>query len=414
MEKSKPTIAIIGGGVSGLIAAINLEKHGFESTIYEASDRVGGRLKTDVVEEYRLDHGFQVILTAYPMVKQYIKLDELDLIRFLPGAELYSSKPTLFGDPLRENKFLLPTLLSKAATVQDKLKIFRLTKHLKAKSFEEIFLEKEQTTIDYLKGKGFSEKVIDLFFKPFYGGIFLEEELHTSSRMFEFTFKCFAEGEAILPINGIEEIPKQLAAQLKKTTIECNSSIEELAFGKLKRKGDQDSIVFDYAIIATEAEKLIPNLRNQEIPWKSCECLYFNVEGVSKTQALIGLVPSNKGALMNNIFHYEYNNGPKAKTLLSVTIIKEHDLSEERLVEQIKNELKEQCGIEVAQFIRRYVIPKALPKLSDIRYELDPSETRLTDTVFLAGDHQLNASLNAAMLSGEKAALALMERIHKA
>ena len=82
-------------------------------------------------------------------------------------------------------------------------------------------------------------------------------------------------------------------------------------------------------------------------------------------------------------------------------------------VETVNNgkELTELCGITATSFIKLYNIPRALPKLQDLKYEMMPSETRLTDHLFLAGDTQLNASLNAAMISGERAALGVIESI---
>ena len=81
MEKKNTKIAIIGAGISGLIAALRLEKDGFSPIIYEKSDRAGGRVKTDIVDGYQLDHGFQVLLTAYPAAQKYLNLERKNRLK---------------------------------------------------------------------------------------------------------------------------------------------------------------------------------------------------------------------------------------------------------------------------------------------------------------------------------------------
>ena len=97
--------------------------------------------------------------------------------------------------------------------------------------------------------------------------------------------------------------------------------------------------------------------------------------------------------------------------MLWVTVVKKHQLSPEALQQQVVKELKQFCGIDITKFIKQYSIVKALPKLDNLRYEMNPSETKLTATIFLAGDTQLNSSLNAAMISGERAAMGVLEEI---
>jgi phytoene dehydrogenase-like protein len=126
MEKSAYRIHIIGAGISGLIAAQILENHGYHPTIIEASSTVGGRVKSDIVNGYTLDHGFQVLLTSYPAAKKYLDYKDLDLQKLLPGATLFKNgKSQTIGDPLRSLSLLFPTLLSSVGTLADKVKIFK-------------------------------------------------------------------------------------------------------------------------------------------------------------------------------------------------------------------------------------------------------------------------------------------------
>lgn len=415
MEKKSTQIAIIGSGISGLIAAMTLEKEGYSPTIYEKTDRIGGRVKTDLVDGYQLDHGFQVLLDAYPMAQKYLDYEQLHLQKFLPGAQLFfQGKSTIIGDPLRSPKLLLPTLFSNIGSFSDKWNILKLNRSLKKKSLEDIFQETEVSTHEYLKSLGFSPEIIEHFFKPFFSGIFLEPNLETSSRMFQFVYKMFGTGYAVLPKAGIGALPAQLKQQLKHTKIEFNKAVESCTDTGLVFSNGKN-ISPDCTIIATDASPIVPNLRKQQLAWYRSDTLYFTTKTRKIDLPLIGLI-TDKEALINNIF---YPTALQTETqgteeLLSVTVVKKHDLTEYQLIQRVKEDLGTFCGISTERYLKHYPIHMALPQLTDLRYSLMPSETRLTERTFLAGDYLLNGSLNAAMLSGEMAAKGVIEAIDKA
>ena len=409
MKNKLSKIHIIGAGISGLIAAQVLENYGYKPTIIEGSNSVGGRVKSDLVEGYLLDRGFQVLLTSYPAAKKYIDFDALEIQKLLPGATIFKNgKSQTIGDPLRSFSLLFPTLFSSIGTFSDKLKILKLNVLLKKKEIDTIFKEDEKTTLQYLIDVGFSEEMIQTFFKPFFSGIFLEPNLETSSRMFEFVYKMFGEGLAVVPKAGIQAISNQLKDNLKNTKILLNSEVESV-----KNKGiilkDGSEIESDFTIIATEASQLVANLNNQETHWKTCDTLYFETSERIISRPLIGLI-SEENSLINNLFyHTSIQTTTKGKgELLSVTIVKNHSLSEKQLIEKITEELEDFCGITNATFIKRYQIEKALPKLDNLQYEISSTETKLTSSIFLAGDQLLNGSLNAAMIAGERAAMGVI------
>ncbi|WP_281846407.1 FAD-dependent oxidoreductase [Olleya namhaensis] len=412
MNKQDYKIHIIGAGVSGLIASKVLEDNGYKSTIIEATDRVGGRVKTDTIDGYQLDHGFQVLLTAYPSAQKYLNIEALELQHFLPGATVFSngSKKTI-GDPLRNMTLLFPTLFSGIGTLQDKFKILKLNSLLKNAALTEIFDKTEQTTLQYLTDFGFSEDMITRFFKPFFSGIFLEPNLETSSRMFEFVYKMFGEGFAALPKDGIEAIPKQLKGNLKQTTFKFDTKVKSVEDGKIILE-DNTELTTDFTIIATEASKLTGNNKQSKVKWKSCDTLYFETDIRVIDKPLIGLIVDND-ALINNIFYHTSipSNAVNKKELLSVTVVKTHGLNSESLIMRVKQELMQYCKIDTSTCLKHYAIAHALPQLEGLKYDMLPADTKFSDHVFLAGDTQLNGSLNAAMLSGEKAALHIIQTI---
>jgi protoporphyrinogen oxidase len=412
MNKKEYRIYIIGAGVSGLVASKVLEDHGYKSMIIEATDRVGGRVKTDVIDGYQLDHGFQVLLTAYPSAQKYLNFDALELQHFLPGAAIFSDgNQKTIGDPLRDISLFFPTLFSGIGKFSDKLKILKLNSLLKKTTLAEIFDKSEKTTLQYLIDFGFSKEIIFKFFKPFFSGIFLEPELETSSRMFEFVYKMFGEGFATLPKGGIEAIPKQLKSNLKHSKFQFNTKVKSVEDGKIILDNGTE-LESDFTIIATESSKLVGNLKKKETKWKSCDTLYFETNTMTIRKPIIGLI-AESDALINNIFYHSsiLSKSTGRKQLLSVTVVKQHNLSKEALKIRVQKELQDYCGIDSCIFIKHYAIPNALPDLEGIKYEMLPAEIELTNSIFLAGDTQLNGSLNAAMISGEKAALNVIENL---
>jgi len=399
-------IYIVGAGVSGLVAAQVLENQGYQPVIFEASDRAGGRVKTDIKKEFQLDHGFQVLLSSYPAAQKYLDFKALKLQKLKPGAVIFKKgKQQIIGDPLRDISVLFSTLFSGVGTFSDKFKIFQLNMKLKKKSIETIFSSNEISTKAYLQEFGFSSQIITQFFTPFFTGIFLENELTTSSRMFEFVFKMFGEGLAVLPKGGMEEISKQLVSNLKNTTFQYNTQVTSVSDEEIiLHTGDK--LVSAATIIATDASKLVKNAPSKNLSWKSCQTLYFTANKRVIEKPMIGLV-SREDSLINNIFYHTSvaTHSNNTEELLSVTVVKEHQLSEEQLIATVTKQLKEECHIDTITFLEIYNIKRALPDLKDIKYEVTPSETQLSSGIFLAGDVQLNGSLNAAMIAGEKAAL---------
>jgi protoporphyrinogen oxidase len=199
-------------------------------------------------------------------------------------------------------------------------------------------------------------------------------------------------------------ISEQLKSQLKHTEIKFNTKVKAVGDNYILTENDE-KIPTHFTIIATEAAQLVSNLNNQHQKWKSCDNLYFEVEKRGLSKPLIGLV-ADKNALVNNIFYHNSvettQSGPKE--LLSVTVVKDHQLSNNELIDKVVSELQQFCGVEQPKFLKMYHINQALPDLEDLYYDISPTETQLKPTIYLAGDHLLNGSLNAAMTSGERAA----------
>ena len=396
-------IYIIGAGLSGLVAALELEKAGFSPIILESTDKVGGRMKTDQVDGFLLDHGFQVLLTSYPEVKKYLNLPALNLKTFDPGAVIFDEKDSyIISDPLRNPLKVVGMAFSRVGTFLDKVKMFTLTQELKKKSIEDIFNEPSLPTLQYLKNYGFSDQIISNFFKPFFRGIFLEKHLNTSSRMFEFVFKMFSIGHAAIPEKGMQEIPNMLRQQLGTTQIYFNTPVEKIEGNMISLKNGE-TLEADRILICTQPDKVMPQMQGQFSNPKQVINLYFSLQKSFMARPMLGLIPG-EGHLINNLVFMDdvssaYSSSDRS--LLSVSVL-ETELDEKELIKKVQEELEHISGIksDFFKFLKSYYIRYALPTIDDLKASIPITECKITDHVFLGGDYLLNGSINAALTSG--------------
>jgi phytoene dehydrogenase-like protein len=411
MSENSQQVIIIGAGVAGLVAALELERYSYKPLILEAADRVGGRVITDQVEGFQLDYGFQVLLTAYPECKQYLDYEALKLRYFDPGAIIFEDgKRMIFNDPLRKPAGALQLLFSSLGTLSDKLKLGKLNLELRKMTIEEIFQQPDMTTMEYLKKYGFSEKVLSNFLKPFFSGIFLEDQLSTSSRMFQFIFKMFSEGYAAIPAEGMQAIPEQLFKKLRNTEIRFNSKVKSVEPGKVILE-NEETLTAESIIIATNPEEMMPNMKGQFSGFKSTVNLYFSVPTDPIKKNMLGLVPEEKYLINNFCFVNDAapEYAPKGQNLLSVTLVGIPEMDDRQLEELVKKELIQLVdpSMREAKLLKIYRIKQALPKVDDPQQFVNYTSSRIYENIFLAGDYLLNGSLNAAMTSGRNAAMAV-------
>ncbi|WP_168797530.1 protoporphyrinogen/coproporphyrinogen oxidase [Neolewinella litorea] len=399
---------IVGGGVAGLVAALTLEAAGHAPLLLESSDEVGGRLRTDEVDGFRLDRGFQVLLTEYPEVKRYLDLEALGVQAFRPGGHVHTRQQHFrFADPLREPAQLFRSLLSPVGTLNDKIRLAQLGFKVMRLTPEECFDDHtSQATLDFLWEYGFSEQIVERFFRPFFGGIFLEQQLQTPAALFRYILKMFAQGKAVLPADGIQAIPRQLAGRLERTEIRTNCRVTAVE-GDVIRLDDGSTLPARAIIVACAPGELFPQLAGYPQRWKSTTNLYFYSKRRQKENRLINLV-SDPTSTINTFCVLDevaptYKLNQQGGSLISVSL---KECPESDSVAQVEQDLLRHTRLpnDALSFIRRYDVPHALPEVNPVAYQYDATHSRLIDRVFLAGDQQLNGSLDAAMRSGRLAA----------
>ena len=401
----KPKIIIIGAGIAGLSAAIYLHRKGFDIQILEASDSAGGRIKTDIVDGFRLDHGFQVLLTAYPEAVALLDYKALNLKAFLPGATvLHDGGIFEIADPFRRPSATFATVFAPVGSLKDKINTFVLKLKLLRKSIKTIFSQPEITSLAQLQNYGFSPKMIDLFYKPFFSGIFLENDLTTPNRMFDFVMKMFSEGDATIPALGMSEIPKQLVNMLPANSILFHTKVSKIESNTIFCD-DGNNYVADKIVVATEATGFVKNyISVSKTKSHAVTNIYFEANIAPTSKAVVILNASTNKKYVNNITvltNVSKAYAPKDKVLISVSvngIPEENDLD---LAELMKAEVQPWFAeAKNWKFIKSYRINYALPNLDTLSDEIEASQFKIKENLYVCGDFMLNGSLNAAMKSG--------------
>ncbi|KAG9451179.1 hypothetical protein H6P81_011144 [Aristolochia fimbriata] len=416
-------VVVIGAGLAGLAAATRLHRANVPFLLLESSDAVGGRVRTDVVDGFVLDRGFQIFITAYPEARRLLDYEALDLRKFYSGALVYhGGRFHRVADPVRHFADAIGTLINPIGSVADKLLIGVARFRSVIRSDEEILSGDEVPIIELLRGSGFSESIIDRFFRPFFGGIFFDRELETTSRLFDFIFKCLALGDNTLPANGISAVPEQLAGNLPPESILLNRravSIEsEPSIVTLQ---DGETVGADLGVIVAveqpEIEKLLKidgkPTPAAEKPARSTVCLYFVTDRSPVREPVLILNGSDRGLVNNMFFATEVapTYGPAGKTLVSVSLIGSHDrASDSDLARAVKGELSGWFGeSEVGkwQHLRTYRIRFAQPnQRPPTELAKDP---KVGSGLYVCGDHRSSATFDGALVSGRRAAEALLK-----
>ncbi|MGF1529866.1 MAG: NAD(P)/FAD-dependent oxidoreductase [Puniceicoccaceae bacterium] len=411
-EATRPLI--VGAGICGLAAAVRLVAAGLSPLILEAADRPGGRIRTDSVEGFQLDRGFQVFNDAYPNASQLLDLPALNLGYFEPGAMIrVAGVFHRVVDPFRRPLSFWSTLRAPVGGFSDKLRIATLRRQVNRGPVDSIWDRPSQTTLSYLKQHGFSDQMVDRFFRPFYGGVFLEDELRTSSQLFEFTFRMFSKGGICLPQGGMESIPQQLAQRLNEDAIRLHSKVVKIESGRVTLESGE-AVSGGPIIVATDAasaQKLLgPSSDHPPTAWKSVIALYFSAPRKPVGRPWLVLNAAD-GGLINSlcvptVVASGYRSGDEH--LVSVTILPRTDLPED-LEKAVRQELASWFGASVASWrlLSLARVERALPE-----FPPGPPTPRCPEErspgIWLASEDLDHPSIEGAISLGLRAAEALL------
>jgi phytoene dehydrogenase-like protein len=418
-------VAIVGAGLAGLCCAVRLEQAGLSVKLLEAEDAPGGRIRTDQVDGFRLDRGFQILLTGYPEFAQHFDVRALRLRPFATGALVrHGSRFHHFSDPFRSSLgSALSIAVDPVVSFHDKLRVARLRRLVKQGEPADLFKKPEMTTRQFLDDYGFSSKMVDRFFAPFLAGVFLERELATSSRYFQFLFRMFAYGDAAVPENGMEMLPRQLAVRLRSGTLETNtrvSAIRRNGNGFVLDAGKKASYPARLVVLAIDDEQVRSLLGNQNgrgrtlrdlVQWNRTTTFYYAADRTPINGALLvlngdGLAagPVNSAMVLSQASE---RYAPPGMHLIAASVVGRAPQSGaqiEQLERDARAQLQRWFGADVTRWtvVGGYPIVHALPLCAHAEWQ--QSNPRLMEGVYVCGDYRETPSIQGALASGRRAA----------
>jgi len=432
-------VLIVGAGLTGLSCARHLLAQNISVEIIEAGDAVGGRVRTDVEDGFRLDRGFQILLTAYPEVQQQIDIAALHVSSFTPGASIrHGQRFHTLTDPWRVPSKAFTTLFDSTIPLADKLRIAKLRASVGKGSAGNLFTRPESATLSHLRDLGFSSAAIERFFRPFFGGVFLEGELTSSSRWFEFLFRMFSGGESVLPKEGMQAIPQQLASALPEGIVHLNSTVER--YEPLKTAGrnagvrvilaDSQALEARAVVIATQgsAARTIVAASTGRLALEDSvlsagrnrtTTFYYAAEQSPTTEKLLWLNgegrtagPVNHACVVSNVAP---SYAPPGAHLIAACVVGEAPLAEARRI-RLEDDVQEHLGhwfgadtVARWRLLGAYFIEEALPQHTYA--EAMPRPRSIGPGVFLAGGYCATASINGALASGRATAEAVLPQL---
>lgn len=420
---SDPVI-IIGGGLAGLCCARRLDQSQIPWLILEASDRLGGRVRTESFDGFQLDAGFQVLLTSYPEAIRTLNYKALRLGRFQPGALIrHGGKFCRFADPWRVPKAAMATALSPVGTLGDKLRIGKLRASLGRGELDTLLNQPETSTLQRLQRLGFSESMVEGFFRPFFRGVFLESGLSTSSRKFDYLFRLFSSGHAALPAGGMEQIVRQLASPLSSDRIRRETPVKSLAESTVVLRSGQQ-LRASRVVVACDPWNAA-RLLGHDLPKRGhpSAVAYFAAERSPIEEPMLILNSDESGPINSFCVPSQVaaDYAAPGQSLISVSV--QVRASEEQSpvcpdTQAILSQLSGWFGAQVDQWrhLKTILVENALPVQNQLlpsrfaRTTQHPNESSDSGPI-VCGDYTDIASIQGAMLSGRLAGDSLVQQL---
>jgi phytoene dehydrogenase-like protein len=438
-------VVIVGGGLAGLACARELHAQNFSVVVLEASDGTGGRVRTDASGGFLLDRGFQVLLTAYPEAQSQLDYAKLELKNFEPGALVrYGRKFHRVSDPFRRPSQALGTLLDGTLTLRDKFEVARLRMRLAGVPPDKLFRGEQEDTLNFLRRSGFSERGIQRFFMPFFGGVFSDTSLRASSRFFKYLFQCFSAGDTAVPALGMEQIPKQMTAGLPHLRVLLNSlatRVEKIGPAKyavdtaMRQTVEARTVVV--ATDATTAQRLLAPFgadarQVTTVAWNGVTTLYYAAPRAPIDEPLVLLNgegtsggPVNHAAVMTNL---SQAYAPAGTHLICANVPGKAPQGESEraaLEQDVRTQLRRWFGHQVSQWevVGGYFLPQAVPLQRYAEWEQGPVSVKIAakgrvkkdeaQEIFICGDYCETASIQGALVSGRRTAEAVTASLRR-
>jgi phytoene dehydrogenase-like protein len=405
-------VVVIGAGLAGLTCAVRLHQAGRSVAVLEASDGVGGRVRTDLVDGFRLDRGFQVLLTGYPAARRWFDLDALDLRPFSPGVTVRrAGRFRRVADPLQAPFDGLRSVASMLVTPTDALRLLIWRRHVLSTPGPALAAAQQRPTRELLLDRGFSPTIAASFFRPFLAGTYFDRAMTTSSRVTELTFRSFFRGDVAVPAFGMQQLPAQLEARLPAGTVRTGARVTAVRDGEVQL-ADGAAVRAGHVVVATEgpvaAELLGPRLRDGPAPGRGVITCYYRapVSPVGGPHLVLDADDDGPVTTLAVMSDVAGSYAPHGAALVSVSAAGLPAGSEAAHDRAVRTQLRGWYGAQVDAWdaLATYRIPYAQPRQDVEDLPTLARSVRAGDRTWVCGDHRDTGSIQGALVSGRRCA----------
>lgn len=399
-------VAIIGAGLAGLSCAKELQRNRINFHIFESTESVGGRVKTDNVNGFLLDRGFQLYNPSYAEGKKILDYEKLNLKSFTPGVAIRdNNKLRVITDPFRSTEFRFNFLTQTPGSIREKIGILSYFLKYLIQSDAQIAISKDISTLDALNSSKINKDLLNKLLRPFLQGVFLESNLETSRKFLDTVLKTFLKGTPSVPEKGMQQIPLQIAESIGVENITLNSKVEKISENAIYVNGKE--IKAKKIVVATDPLQAISWLNLPIKKMNSVSTWYFKasqeVANLLNSLPILFVDAQNLGPLTNAVVLTNASKAyaPQNEVLVSASGILPFEQSS---TAEVKKHCSKLFGVDTSnwELIKKYEIKEALPQMKPPFTLIDSN--KITENLYVCGDHRATSSINGAFLSGRNAA----------
>jgi phytoene dehydrogenase-like protein len=404
-------VVVVGAGLAGLACARRLVASGVPVSVLEAGDGVGGRVRTDVVDGFRCDRGFQLLNPAYPEARRVLDLRALRL-RPLPAGVVVATghRRRLLSDPRRTSPARLPRALADTLrtvrSANEGAAFARWVLRAVRSQPADLLAAPDEPWGEALDRRGVTGELRHEVLEPFLAGVIGERDGSTSRRYVDLLVRSFALGRPSVPWEGLQAVPDQLAAALPTGAVRTGVRVEDVAPGRVRTP---DAEVAARAVVVATDPGTAGELLGIAVPAARGLTTFWHVAERPPTAAAeLHLDGDGRGPVVNSVVLSATAPGysPDARALVATTVL--GGAGDARTEAAVRVQLRYVYGTDTRdwQLLRTHALPRALtamPPPLDVRRPV-----ALGDGLFVAGDHRDSASSQGALVSGRRAADAVL------